>query len=121
MKFELKHVRVGSREVLASVTNLIVPAGEIVSFNWEEGDALIAVFKLFFNDEAPESSLTFEIKDEEAHLTFNRWNEMMRALTVPLRIGNDSDGRNLSILVSNIRVGHTNMLSMQFMIDEVGG
>ena len=119
MNIEIDELKIGNRKVLASISNLMIPADEDAAFNVREGASLIATFRIRFNDEATETSLAFETKDSEALLTFNKWNDMVRALAVPLRVGTDSNGNNLSILVSNVRVGRMNILSMLFMIDEV--
>lgn len=117
MSFELKNVQVGQRTVLASITNLIVPAGEKVEFDVLESGSSIAVCKIYFDDDANETSLSYKSDQNGIVLTLNKWIELTRALAAPLKIGSGSENRDVTILVSNVRVGSTNLLSVQFMID----
>jgi hypothetical protein len=108
-------IKIGSRELIRSVPNLIVPKGDQVSVDMEHQGWIFKV-SIRFKDDAVEQAIDIVPIDGGVELVFCKWtNPLGDAIKEPAHLARLSDGTSIEIMVSNYRIVDTNVFSIQFL------
>jgi hypothetical protein len=108
--------KIGNKEIVYR-GSFLVPEGENVSFDADVSGWKVNVI-VEFQDSGGEQGLQIEPTDSGAKIVLLNWNSSIgTALVSPANLGAHSSGKKLSFMVSNYRVGKTNKLDIQLLLE----
>ena len=108
--------KIGNKEIVYRGC-FLVPEGESVSFDADVSGWQVNVI-VEFEDSGGEQGLQIEATDSGAQIILLNWNSSIgTALVSPANLGAHSSGKKLSFMVSNYRVGKTNKLDIQLLLE----
>jgi len=95
----------------------LVPDGDSVSFDADVEGWKINI-TVDFEDTDGDQAVRIEATEPGAKITLVNWNSSIGTATVtPANLGAHSSGRKLYFMVSNYRVGKTNKLDFQLLLE----
>lgn len=105
---------IGDKEVVFHTT-LIVPDGQIASFDAHIGDWKFKVTIEFKPEEGEKPAIQWKGEPDALHMIFKHWSSASTSTKVPFKLGILNDKTPFGFLAFNSRVGDTNRIDFHLL------